>query len=289
MSELKTVGLGLIAAGGVSAIVALLLYLRSRRFLEGAVRVQGLVTGLVESTGGESGSVYRPVIEFTTIDGQSVTYTDMVGNNPPKYTPGATVDVMYPPGNPQAARIPSWFRLWFLTSFAALFAVLFLAIGVPVFLSAGEAEPEVTLPPGISIPSGLPTELPTGVLPTDILPPEVGQLGSVLVVQRGSGIPQTYSPTCESVRDVRGGKAREVRLDLDGDTLIFTASPYTGPGPYTPEMNLRVGGDVFAGSEALTGAVVFDSSGQGGAINLVAGPTFASGTWDCTGVKVSSG
>ena len=288
MSEPSTLGLAFLGIGAVSAIVALLLFMRTRRFLGDAVTVQGLVTGLVESSGGEGGTVWRPVVEFTTVEGQSVTFTDLVGNQPPKYTPGATVQVMYPPGNPQGARIPSWFRLWFLPAFSGLFAVIFLGVGAPLYLSGNGSE-EPPLPPGITLPSGLPTGvIPTGPLPTDILPSRVPGLGSTLVVQRGSGIPQTYSPTCESVRDVRGGKTREVRLDLGGDTLIFRASPFTGPGPYTPEMNLQVGGTVFAGSEGITGAVVFDSSGQGGAVNLTAGSTFAAGTWDCTGVQVSS-
>lgn len=71
MSDSSTVGLGLLAAGAVSALIAVALFLRSRRFLGNAVSVQGLVTAMEEGTGSEGGTVYRPVVEFTTVDGQA--------------------------------------------------------------------------------------------------------------------------------------------------------------------------------------------------------------------------
>src|SRR5688500_17574052 len=123
MSESSTLGLAFTAVGAVSAIVAILLYLRTRRFLASAVSVPGVVTAMVESAGSEGGTVYRPVVQFTTVEGQTTTFTEMVGTNPPKHVPGSTVKVMYPPGNPGGARIPGWFRLWFGPGFAGLFAV----------------------------------------------------------------------------------------------------------------------------------------------------------------------
>jgi hypothetical protein len=49
-----------------------------------------------------------------------------------------------------------------------------------------------------------------------------------------------------------------------------------------------VGGSVFKGADAsLSGVVVFDQSGQAGAINLVSGSTIATGAWDCKDAKVS--
>lgn len=110
----------------------------------------------------------------------------------------------------------------------------------------------------------------------------------ILVIQQGSGAPQPVPVTCESVRDVKGGKDREVRLIFAGGSLTFRASPYTGPGAYTPGSNLEVGGTVFGNGDSLSGAVVFDQTGQAGAVNLVAGEKLATGAWDCSGVKVSS-
>jgi hypothetical protein len=291
MNGSSTIGLAFLGVGALSLVIGILLYLRTRRFLGSAVSVQGLVTGMVEAQGSEGGTTYKPVVEFTTVDGQAVTFTDLVGSSPPRYAAGTTVKVMYPPGDPQAARIPSWFRLWFLSSFSALFGVIFVGVGAVLALSGGEAQDEITLP-GISIPSGvgIPSggiSIPPGLIPSGVIPSIPPAGADVLVIQQGSGSPQPVPVSCDSVRDLKGGKDREVRLSFEGGSLTFLASPYTGPGAYTAGNNLEVGGTVFAKGDALSGAVVFDQTGQAGVVNLVAGEKLATGTWDCSGVKVS--
>jgi len=280
MTESSTTGLAFLGVGAVSAVAAILLFLRSRRFLEGAVSVQGLVTGISERSGSEGGTVYSPVVQFTTVEGQSLTFTDSVGQSPPKYSEGDTVKVMYPPDKPGAARIPSWFRMWFLSSFSALFAVIFLGTGGFLYLSGSDSEP-ATVAGGI--PTGVPS-IPPDLLPSDVVPSLPPSGGSVLVVQEEAGAPPSrVTVTCESVRDVKGD--REVRLRFEGGTLTFRASPFTGPGAYTPASNLEVGGTLFEGAgSSLSGAVVFDATGQAGAVNLVAGSKIASGSWDCSDV-----
>jgi hypothetical protein len=281
MTESSTTGLAFLGVGAVSAVAAVLLFMRSRRFLEGAVSVQGLVTGISQRSDSEGGTVYSPVVQFTTVEGQSLTFTDAVGGNPPKYSEGDTVKVMYPPDKPGAARIPSWFRMWFLSSFSALFAVIFLGTGGFLYLSGSDSEAAAVAE---GIPTGVPS-IPPELLPSGVVPSLPPSGGSVLVVQEGSGAPSRVTVTCESVRDVK--QDRDVRLRFDGGTLTFRASPFTGPGAYTPASNLEVGGSLFedAGS-SLGGAVVFDATGQAGAVNLVAGSKIASGSWDCSDVEL---
>jgi hypothetical protein len=221
------------------------------------------------------------VVQFTTVEGESLTFTDAVGSSPPKYSEGDTVKVMYPPDKPGAARIPSWFRMWFLSSFSALFAVIFLGTGGFLYLSGSDPE-AAAVAEGVSVPTIVPS-IPPDLLPSDVVPSLPPSGGSVLVVQDGAGAPSRVTVTCESVRDVKGD--REVRLRFEGGTLTFRASPFTGPGAYTPASNLEVGGSLFEGAgSSLSGAVVFDATGQAGAVNLVAGPKIASGSWDCSDV-----
>ena len=270
----------------MSLLAAVLLFLRTRRFLSTAVAVSGTVMDMVARSGSEGGVVYSPVVQFTTVEGQAVTFTDSVGRSPPKYTPGDTVKVMYPPGRPEAARIPGWFSLWFLPSFSLLFGLIFGVVGGFLYMTADEA---TTLPGGIEIPEGVAgTEIPPGLIPSGVVPslpaPGAAAGGSVLIVSQGAGAPSTLPATCESIRD--RGKAREVKLGFQGGSLTFRASPYTGPGPYLPGSNLEVNGTVFEGETTpLTGAVVFDESGQSGAVNLVAGNRIASGSWACSELK----
>ena len=276
------IGLILLGVGGLMAAIALFFYFRTRRFLEDAVPAQGVVTGLIEGSGGEGGTVYRPVVQFTTADGQTSTFTENVGSNPPRFSVGQTVKVLYSPTDPSRARIPGFFGLWFVPTFLGLFGAALLAVGIFLALfgpdsaidSTSSSSPPPPLPSfdaGSPIVPGLPSDLPT----------TIPEKGSVLVVQQGQGnIPGTYQATCDSLR--KRGKSLEVRLSFDGGTLTFRASPYTGAGPYTPGNNLEVGGSVFqAAQEPVTGAVVFDQSERAGALNLVAGDTIASGAWDC--------
>ncbi len=275
-----TTGLAFIGVGAVSAIAALLLYMRARRFVENAVRVQGVVTGLAESHSSEGGTTYSPIVQFSTVEGQSHTFTESVSSNPPRYQPGATVNVLYPPDNPQKARVQGWFGLWYLPAFAALFGVIFLGVGIPLSLASDDTlVPSEAIPPSL-IESLVPSLDPEGLVPTDIGAPPGS--GPVLVVNDGSGIPGTFTPTCDSLKDVKGGKERAVRLGFDGETLTFTAAPFTGPGPYVAGSNLQVQASVFGSDDPVQGAVIFDETGEAGVVNLVAGTSTISGAWDCS-------
>ena len=281
--SVSQIGLILLGVGGLMAAIALFFFFRTRRFLESAVPAQGVVTALVESSGSEGGTVYKPVVQFTTADGQTAGFTGSVGSNPPRYSVGQTVKVLYSPTNPSDARLPGFFGMWFVPVFLGIFGATFLAIGI--FLALFGSDSAIDSSSSSSPPPPLPSfnaESPVVPgLPTD-LPTTIPQKGSVLVVQQGQGsIPGTYQATCDSLR--KRGKSLEVRLSFDGGTLTFRASPYTGAGPYTPGDNLEVGGSVFQNAqEPVTGAVVFDQSERAGAVNLVAGDTIASGAWDCS-------
>ena len=279
--SVSQIGLIFLGVGGLMALIALIFFFRTRRFLESAVPAQGVVTALVESSGSEGGIVYKPVVQFTTADGQTAGFTGNVGSNPPRYSVGQTVKVLYSPTNPADARIPGFFGMWFVPVFLGIFGATFLAIGI--FMSMFGSDETITSASGSTPPSlpGVIAETPIAPdLPSD-LPTTLPDTGSVLVVQQGqSSLPGTYQVTCDSIRE--RGKSLEVRLSFDGGTLTFRASPYTGPGPYTPGNNLEVGGSVFQNTQDLvTGAVVFDQSERAGAVNLVAGETIASGAWDC--------
>ena len=261
--------------GGVSALIGILLFLRTRRFLGSAISVEGFVKQMQAKSRQKGGIVFRPVVQFTTAEGETMTFTDSVGQNPPRYTPGDTVKVSYPPGKPGKARIPGWFRLWYLPSFSAVFAVIFIGVGIFLSGSTQDTSP-VSLPEGgvATAPGGVPGSDNSGAL-----------TGPALVIGDGSGAPSPRVTTCESVRD--RGQDREVRLVFNGGALTFRASPFTGPGPYTGGANLEVGGSLFDKSASATGAIIFDNTGQSGTVNLTSGNTLANGPWDCTDLKVS--
>ncbi|MGH2710858.1 MAG: DUF3592 domain-containing protein [Actinomycetota bacterium] len=279
--SVSQIGLIFLGVGGLMALIALIFFFRTRRFLESAVPAQGVVTGLVASSGGEGGTVYKPVVQFTTADGQTAGFTGNVGSNPPRYSVGQTVKVLYSPTNPSDARIPGFFGMWFVPVFLGIFGAAFLGVGIFLALFGSDSTISTASsspPPNLPGVAGSPP--PDGDIPVDL--PSIPPVGApLLVVQtEAGGIPQPLPVTCDSIRDA--GKAREVRLSFQGGTLTFKAKPFTGPGAYTGS-NLEVGGSIFDGGQPPTGAVVFDESGSSGAVNLVAGDKLASGTWDCSG------
>lgn len=59
-----------------------------------------------------TGASYAPVVDFRTMEGETVRFTDGVGTIPPDYEVGAKVKVLYDPNDVHNAQVVSWKRLW---------------------------------------------------------------------------------------------------------------------------------------------------------------------------------
>lgn len=64
------------------------------------LRTEGTVIDLEKSGSGKK-STYMPEIEFTTDTGQKVTYVYRSGSNPPAYSIGQRVNIIYSKDNPE--------------------------------------------------------------------------------------------------------------------------------------------------------------------------------------------
>ena len=101
------------------------LSLQELQFVLGSRTASGTVVDLKPS-----GSVYDPVIRFTTADGRQVTFTDPQGSNPPSNKVGETVQVIYPAGAPQEARLNSFLDFWLSPLALTVFGAFFLISGI---------------------------------------------------------------------------------------------------------------------------------------------------------------
>lgn len=115
------IGIGLL-------IGAFLIYLNISGFMAEAVSAQGTVIDLVQSRSSSQRS-YRPVVRFSTEDGQTLEFTSSFGSNPPGYARGDSVQVLYPPDDPQQARIHSFLALWLMPIIFAGVGGVFALIG----------------------------------------------------------------------------------------------------------------------------------------------------------------
>jgi hypothetical protein len=93
----------------------------------------GIVVAMEESSDGDGGCcVYSPVIEFIA-DGQTYSFDGGTASDPPQYTVGEEVSIIYDPADPGTAQINKWTERW-LMPVILIPAMLFGALIVNFFL-----------------------------------------------------------------------------------------------------------------------------------------------------------
>ena len=96
---------------------------------QGGESTTGNVVQLEESNSSEGGCcVYSPVIEFTA-RGQTYSFESDNASDPPAYSVGEEVPILYDPASPETAQINSFFERWvfpIIIISAMIFAALIL-------------------------------------------------------------------------------------------------------------------------------------------------------------------
>ena len=110
-----------------------LLYKSTNAFLVEAIKADGTVVDLVQSRSGNS-FTYRPVIQFNNQNGEKIEFITSSGSNPPSHRKGEKVEVLYPPDEPQKARINTFFSLWGGSLILGILGVVFFLIGAGIIL-----------------------------------------------------------------------------------------------------------------------------------------------------------
>lgn len=105
------------------------MYSNTKEFLNSAIETEGVVTELVRSHSSDS-IMYRPIFEFKTQEGKTVEITSSVASNPPSYSRGEKIDVLYQESAPEKAKINSFFSLWGATLIVGVIGLVFLLIAV---------------------------------------------------------------------------------------------------------------------------------------------------------------
>jgi hypothetical protein len=100
---------------------------QSWAFLQIAQATPGIVTALEWSDDSDSSGA-RPVVRYD-LRGDPYQITGNAWSSPPAYAVGDQVQVLYPPGEPRAARIYSWFDFWFIPALLGGVGLLFALVG----------------------------------------------------------------------------------------------------------------------------------------------------------------
>ena len=124
---LALIGIGMLTG-------AFFVYQNTASFIASAAKTEGTVVDLQLSRSSDS-TTYRPVVRFATARGQTIEFVSSTGSNPPSYTRGERVEVLYHPDNPHHARINGWFSLWGGATILGGLGALFFAIGAGIVLA----------------------------------------------------------------------------------------------------------------------------------------------------------
>jgi hypothetical protein len=144
MKVLNIIKFSFTILGLLALLVALLLYLHTRTFLQTAVVTQGTVVDLamVQSERSNTSSAvsvrfttgsYAPVVRFRAENGHDYQFTSPVSTYPPAYDVGENIEVLYEESDPNKASINSFFFLWGGALIIGGLGFLFAAIGLIMF------------------------------------------------------------------------------------------------------------------------------------------------------------
>ena len=132
-------GRTLVIIAGVFVAVGLVLgglggwfYFRNQGFVEGGVRAQGEVVDIVSSRSSDDDTTYKPMVEFRDAAGARHIFTATVGSNPPQYSRGEAVEVIYAPDAPDEAMIDGFLERYLLPLILGGLGSVFAAIGLGI-------------------------------------------------------------------------------------------------------------------------------------------------------------
>lgn len=111
-------------------------YRNTSSFVKEASKAEGTVVDIVLVDMGvntrRTSSVYKPTIHFINHEGEKVEFTSSVGTNPPSYSKGQKVEILYRPTEPQNATINDFVSLWSDSFILAAMGGGFFIIGMIV-------------------------------------------------------------------------------------------------------------------------------------------------------------
>lgn len=134
MKVAAVVGSLFVLVGMGLCLGALYQYRDGRTFLAQAIKTDGVVLDLEKN---DKSGTFSPVVVFLDQDGRKNSFTSSTGSNPPAYSRGERVDVLYLPTCPQQARIDEFMTIWGSTVILTGLGGVFFMCGFMIILVVG--------------------------------------------------------------------------------------------------------------------------------------------------------
>jgi hypothetical protein len=158
MGKFRWFSYGALAIGALMLIITLALWNKTRNFIAHAEKAPGTVTEMLEVLDKDDKSpMYKPVVAFTTRNGEAISFTSSFSSRPPAYVVGEQVEVLYDPRNHLDARINGFGSLWLGPWILGGMGTLFTAIGISIILAGrmGEKKKDYLMAYGSAIQTDL--------------------------------------------------------------------------------------------------------------------------------------
>lgn len=122
----------LMLIGAVFSIIGVVSLSNNLDLKKSGISAQGTVIDLERHSGSKGKSIYSPEIEFTTAGGETLRIVYSGGSNPPAYSIGEKVNIVYSKDNPEDIVIDSIFEIYGFPIIAALAGAVVFFAGIAI-------------------------------------------------------------------------------------------------------------------------------------------------------------
>ncbi len=102
------------------------------KFKAGGIATEGTVVDFEterSTSDGKVSTMYKPVVQYTTTDGKTLTFITSSSSSSPAYDRGEKVKVLYSKVTPERARLDSFMENWFGALIVGFFGVIIALLG----------------------------------------------------------------------------------------------------------------------------------------------------------------
>lgn len=133
---IKTIGGIFLLVGLAMLAAASYLYLDQSDFIASAKAADGEVVDLIRKRQDDDGNTsytYSAVVRFTDDRSVSHEFIDQISSNPPRYSKGQDVHLLYAPGNPTDAIVDDFWGRWAVVAILGCIGGIFSLVGGGLF------------------------------------------------------------------------------------------------------------------------------------------------------------
>jgi hypothetical protein len=135
----KILGIPFLLFGIAAFVLAMKSYSYTKEFVDNAINVTGIVvSNEVCEIGNEGHSGNTPIVDFQTEGGIEVELRNLYCEDPPRFTVGEKVNLLYINSDPEHAQVAENDYLYIWTAIYVFFSLIFTTIALYILITKGK-------------------------------------------------------------------------------------------------------------------------------------------------------